>query len=93
MGELTKNKKITPKLRYFFVWLPPLQFKVFCFCFSFTSISSFFLLLKYGGANKKKDLYKNLTYLFITTTLFDYNLFVVKTYKTFFPYKPISNLL
>ena len=74
MGEITKNKKITPKLRYFFfVWLPPLQSKVFCFCFSFTSISSFFLLLKYGGANKKKDLYKNLTYLFITTYLFDYN--------------------
>ena len=59
------------------MWLPPLQSKVFCFFFNFFANCKFWLFLNHGGANKKKDLYKNLHIcLLLLICLFITNLFI-----------------
>ena len=54
------NPALPTYKEYFLCGSPLLQSKVFCFCPSFTSISKFWLLLKHGGANKKKIYIKTL---------------------------------
>ena len=69
------------------MWLPPLQYLIFGFFFNFFANCKFWLFLNHGGANKKKDLYKNLHIcLLLHICLFITNLFITANLYKFVYY-------